>query len=260
MRKKVVTKIGDIFCIEFDGKFKCFFQYIANDCHQLNSSVIRAFKSRYPIEYDPDINDLVNSEVAFYAHTVLKSGIDFNAWYKIGRSMNLGEEKLSQILFGCTQDIRVYSVYDVEQVNPLANWYIWHVNEAHDGIGVLSPKYQDTIEIGLVMPYHQITNRMKFGYYTSSLVEYEILKRRPLPYADSFTRIANDDCNMMTYFHYRGEKVVRQVIVLPNGNIKLSERVPKLEEFSICSQNFSEIKWQFPHFIQEEEFECIWNK
>ena len=26
MRKKVVTKIGDIFCIEFDGKFKCFFQ------------------------------------------------------------------------------------------------------------------------------------------------------------------------------------------------------------------------------------------
>ena len=101
---------------------------------------------------------------------------------------------------------------------------------------------------------------MKFGYYTSSLVEYEILKRRPLPYADSFTRIANDDCNMMTYFHYRGEKVVRQVLVLPNGNIKLSERVPKLEEFSICSQNFSEIKWQFPHFIQEEEFECIWNK
>jgi len=140
MRKKVVTKIGDIFCIEFDGKFKCFFQYIANDCHQLNSSVIRAFKSRYPIEYAPDINDLVNSEVAFYAHTVLKSGIDFNAWYKIGRSTNLGEEKLSQILFGCTQDIRVYSVYDVEQVNPLANWYIWHVNEAHDGIGVLSPQ------------------------------------------------------------------------------------------------------------------------
>ena len=28
MKKRIITKIGDIFCVEFDGKFKCFFQYI----------------------------------------------------------------------------------------------------------------------------------------------------------------------------------------------------------------------------------------
>lgn len=40
MGKRIVTKIGDVFCIEIDGKYKCFFQYIANDLEQLNSSVI----------------------------------------------------------------------------------------------------------------------------------------------------------------------------------------------------------------------------
>lgn len=84
MAKRIVTRIGNVFCAEIEGKFKCFFQYIAKDMTQLNSSVIRVFKTHYPMEYKPVINDIIKDEVAFYAHTVLRAGIYFNAWYKIG--------------------------------------------------------------------------------------------------------------------------------------------------------------------------------
>ena len=43
MAKRIVTKIGYVFCVEIDNKYKCFFQYVANDMTQLNSSVIRVF-------------------------------------------------------------------------------------------------------------------------------------------------------------------------------------------------------------------------
>ena len=60
MAKRIVTKIGNVFCAEIDGKYKCFFQYIMNDLVQLNSSVIRVFKRRYPMDYKPDMEE--NSE------------------------------------------------------------------------------------------------------------------------------------------------------------------------------------------------------
>lgn len=259
MKKRIITKIGDVFCAEIEGKFKCFFQYITNDLFQLNSSVIRVFKRHYPMEYKPKIDDLIKDEVAFYAHTVLRPGIALNTWYKVGKSTDLGEDSLANVMFGHAQDIVVHSPNDIEFVDPLTNWYIWHINDPHIHVGKLPEKYQDIIEIGDVMPYHQIINRMRYGYYTSSSAEYELLKRIPLPEADSFTRIINEKENLSTYFHFRGEKVIRQIEVLPNCIIKLSEQNPTMGDYSICDQKFSEMKWKFPHFIQEEEFENVWN-
>ena len=258
MKKRIITKIGDVFCVEVDGKFKCFFQYIANDFYQLNSSVIRVFKHRYLMEYELSINEVVKDEVAFYAHTVLRTGIELGAWHKVGKSTDLGEEGLAKVMFGCAQDTKVYSPNHIERVNPLTNWYIWHVNKPHVNVGELADKYQDIIEVGSVMPYQQIVNRMKYGYYTFSFAEYEILKRIPLSDEDSFTRIANEEKNRVTYFHFHGEKVVRQIEVLSDNIIRLSEQAPIVENHSLYKRNFSEINWRFPHFIQKEEFESVW--
>ena len=49
MAKRIVTKIGDVFCSEIDGQCKRFFQYFAIDSTMLNSSVIRVFKQHYPM-------------------------------------------------------------------------------------------------------------------------------------------------------------------------------------------------------------------
>ena len=86
MVKRVVTKIGNIFCAEIDGQYKCYFQYIANDLTELNSSVIRVFKRHYPIEYIPDFDKIVKDEVSFYDHTVLSVGIRYGYWSKVGES------------------------------------------------------------------------------------------------------------------------------------------------------------------------------
>lgn len=57
MAKRIVTRIGNVFCAEIEGKFKCFFQYIAKDMTQLNSSVIRVLEKS---EYAVTANDLKN--------------------------------------------------------------------------------------------------------------------------------------------------------------------------------------------------------
>ena len=28
MAKRIITKVGDVFCVEIDNEYKCFFQYI----------------------------------------------------------------------------------------------------------------------------------------------------------------------------------------------------------------------------------------
>lgn len=85
-KKRIVTRIGNVFCAEIDNECKRFFQYVANDIECLNSSVIRVFKTKYPMDYKPNIEEIVKDEVEFYAHTILKFGIVFNAWYKVGTS------------------------------------------------------------------------------------------------------------------------------------------------------------------------------
>ena len=75
--KRIVTKIGDVFCAEIDGQYKRFFQYFAIDSTQLNSSVIRVFKQHYPMDYIPDISEIIAGEVEFYAHTVLRMEMVF---------------------------------------------------------------------------------------------------------------------------------------------------------------------------------------
>ena len=89
MVKRIVTKIGNIFCAEIDGQYKCYFQYIANDLTVLNSSVIRVFKRHYPISYVPNLEEIVRDEVLFYAHTVLSVGIRLGYWEKVGKCNNI---------------------------------------------------------------------------------------------------------------------------------------------------------------------------
>lgn len=91
MNKKVIARVGNIFCVEIDTSFKCFFQFVAYDKTQLNGQVIRVFKKRYPMEYKPDLNEIVQDEVSFYSHTVIKFGMDDNVWYKIGHCPNKGD-------------------------------------------------------------------------------------------------------------------------------------------------------------------------
>lgn len=59
---RVYIKIGDVFSVKMDLYGKKFFQLIAYDLTQLNSDVIRAFKTVYPANENPDLLEIVEAE------------------------------------------------------------------------------------------------------------------------------------------------------------------------------------------------------
>ena len=171
MAKRIVTKIGDVFCVDIDNQCKRYFQYIVNDMEQLNSSVIRVFKLHYPIDYQPIIDDIVKDEVEFYAHTVLRAGIVNNAWYKVGKSKDLGGDEYMDVLFGIAQACMGDSPTNIKWVDPVENWYVWHINEPSVRIGRLTEEYRH-VEMGPVMSYISIVDRLRYGHYTNKFPGY----------------------------------------------------------------------------------------
>jgi hypothetical protein len=163
MAKRVVTKIGDIFSVKINEKSKKFFQLIAFDLTQLNSDVIRAFKTEYPMDSSPDVGDIVNGEVAFYAHCVTNIGIKLGYWEKYNKCTEVG--KTDHILFRGTSDLGKrpgeYMISD--------KWYVWKINdEKFTRVGKLLGDNRKA-EIGLVMNHEDIVYRIKNGDYNFPL-------------------------------------------------------------------------------------------
>src|SRR5215211_4495716 len=123
MKKRVITKIGDVFSVKIDDSSQKFFQLIAFDLTQLNSDVIRAFKKKYSIETVPNFDEVVKDEVEFYAHCVTKWGVQLGFWEKVGKSSEIGS--LDHILFRDTPD---YGHREGEEPVRVSNsWFVWHI-------------------------------------------------------------------------------------------------------------------------------------
>jgi hypothetical protein len=156
MTSRIVTKIGDIFEVPLDDGSMKFIQYIANDQTQLNSSVIRAFKTKYPMDAQPAVDEITKDSVDFYAHTVLKPGIIRKIWKKFGKSPDIGG---LAILFRGTNDILD------PKVKVSKNWHVWEIAGPSRRVGELVGDNQKA-EIGAVMPADQIVHRMRTGKYS----------------------------------------------------------------------------------------------
>ena len=162
MTKRIVSKIGNIYCTEIDNQYKVYLQYIAKDLEQLNSTVIRVFKKRYPINYEPILEDIVKDDIDFYAHVMLNNGIRDGVWYKVGTHNDLGDTE--NICF------RTFSEGNYQHLTKSHRWYVWKINKPPVFIGELSNKYRH-YEIGWVFPYNQILSRIKTGNYTVRLLD-----------------------------------------------------------------------------------------
>jgi len=154
MAKRIITKIGDIFSVALNNGNQRFFQYIANDYSQLNSSVIRVFKKEYPAEYELNSEEVVKDEVDFYAHVILKFGIIEGAWQKVGKNQDVGDTE--NILF------RMYCSDAADHKDRL--WYAWYINNDNRfDVGVLSESFRKVSDIGLVFSAKDIIGRIKDG-------------------------------------------------------------------------------------------------
>lgn len=258
MAKRIVTKIGDVFCVEFGDGTKGYFQYIANDLTMMNSSVIRAFKTHYPINAKIKIEDIVKDNVDFYAHTILRPGIAENAWYKVGKSSDLGLEDFAKVYFGYTIPTD-YINNEVIDVDPLTNWVIWKYQIDFINIGKLPPEYHN-IEFGSILPYKCIKTRMLRGYYTATTDEYEILKRKPRPEYVSYIKYnKKDKPNTEFYLCFKGNFFEKGIIV-ENGNItRITRDEAILNHMEIARKKFSDTNWEYKNFITADVFDQVWN-
>lgn len=259
MAKRIVTKIGDIFCAEIDGKYKVYFQYIANDTEALNSSVIRVFQRRYRLTDILDVDEIVTDEILFYAHTVLRVGIEENKWYKVGKSDNLGLDKLENIYFGLAQSTYIDAeLMQIIHCDPQENLVIWHVNHEKRREGKLTNENKLKIEYGGVVPVGSIISRIKLGYDPGCNNIYYHAKRVPWDDVDSYTKLEDSESEDVAYLHFVGKKAVAIVIVTPNGKVYLDEQHPKSGEFKMFEGDFGDINWKYNEFITAEEFNEVW--
>lgn len=153
--KKTSIKIGDIFCVKIDDNYKMYFQYVADDLTQLNSAVIRVFKDKYSQNENLDFDKVVQGDISFYAHTVLKWGIKLGFWEKVGNCTVYG---------GITVLFRSSGDDGNLQIKISENWWVWHVNEEQEHVGKLTGENRFA-EIGSVIPADSIVHRMKTGKY-----------------------------------------------------------------------------------------------
>ena len=249
MAKRIVTKIGDVFCVEVDNAYKRYFQYFCNDISQLNSSVIRVFKKRYPMDYKPKLEEIVQDEVDFYAHTILRSGIENGSWYKVGKALEDFNEEINKPLFGYIDD---FDLDDDAEDNSVYNWYIWKINQPEETMESLPEEYRDAVEDGSIVPYIEILNRIKYGYYRYTSLENNTLKRHPHPYTDTYVK--RDTGNTTLYLHFKGEDVVQKIDVYSNG------KVNTVEGLSLQLPKFWETNWKYDEFITQEDFDDMWEK
>ena len=257
MVKRIVTKIGNIFCTKIDDRWKVYFQYICNDLTELNSSVIRIFITRYSIEEKVNLEDVVKGEIWFYAHTMLRDGIADGVWEKVGKSSNLGLEGLNKVWFAITHttryDQKTRTLFDVD---PDKNWLIWKVNEEMVRVGILSKEIVPYIEDGTVFHYSSVDQRIRLGYKKANGYIYKYLKRIPLPDVDSYTMI--DENGVKIWRHYIGEYVVQEVVEKDGVFVRLSKEEPAAYGMELDKREFWQTNWKYYNFITKEDFDKVW--
>ncbi|QQS40022.1 MAG: hypothetical protein IPM63_11690 [Acidobacteriota bacterium] len=158
---RIYTKKGDIFEAEYSEAEVKYLQYITNDMSQLNSDVIRVFKQVYKKGRTPELNEIVEGEVEFYAHCVVKWGVKLGFWEKIGNHPEVGD---LNILFRCTNDS--------PKVEISRDWRVWRVNEEPWFEAELSAEGRKADE-GSVIPPNSILHKIQAGEYDFVYPRYE---------------------------------------------------------------------------------------
>ena len=160
---KTNTKIGDVFSVKIDNNSKKYFQYIISDLTQLNSDVIRVFKKVQSTNYNPDLLEIINGEVEFYAHCITKLGLKMGYWESVGNISNVGN--FEKVLFRTCGD-------RAQQVKISQDWWLWKINEELKQVGKLVGDNRKA-EIGSVISPDSIVHRIQTGKYDFVYPEFE---------------------------------------------------------------------------------------
>jgi hypothetical protein len=153
--KRTKLAIGDIFEVPLEVNSKGYFQFIGIDDSQLRSDVIRVFSKRYANSEEPELEVILQDDVDFYAHCVIKTGIKHDFWQKVGHKDDIGP---ADIMFRSSLD------FGRSWIEISDRWEVWKISQPRKFVGKLPNSLLST-EFGTVFPPYEIIHRMKFGHY-----------------------------------------------------------------------------------------------
>jgi len=166
---RIYTKKGDIFSAKIDENNKKYFQYITNDMRQLNSDVIRVFKTIYPIDAKPDLSEVVKDEIDFVSHCVINLGIKMNYWTKEGKAEDIGD--FTNIIFRNTTNFGRH--INEEPIKISDTWYVWRIGDERTvRVGRLENENRNSY-IGLVFPPMGIIELLKGNKFPMLYPDFE---------------------------------------------------------------------------------------
>lgn len=171
-KKRIRPKIGDVFEVVLKNKTKGYVQYIGNDIEQLNSDVVRVFKTRYSADHTPDLKDVVKDGVEFYAHvTGVEFGVVNGEWERIGNINQLGDLKAP--LFrdpGDGSERRDGELHFWPKISK--SWYIWRMGQKKTYVEKLEGE-NIKADMGLVIWPDSVIERMETGKYSGFYPDYK---------------------------------------------------------------------------------------
>ena len=159
-RNKVLA--GCVLCVEIEGLYKRYFQFIGRDLYQLNTDVIRVFKTWYPLKDEPLIEDIVKDEVDFYSHTSAYIGVKQGLWFIVGRSSNIGKLENVGFYVSCAPPMGVDNIKS-------SHWEVWTLGHKRHYVGKLSPEYLQKYHYGYAFAPIHVLYRIKHGKYEGIL-------------------------------------------------------------------------------------------
>lgn len=146
--------IGDVYAIQLPDNRVGFMQHLANDSSQLGSNVVCVFRVIQAQDSPVDLAQIVQADIEFYAHVLLKAGETLGIWNKVGRA-NKAHTSLP-LWCKCIDSDRT--------IAESKNWKVWRTD------GLLIPAVLDSrdfleAEIGIVFSPLNIQARLINGQY-----------------------------------------------------------------------------------------------
>lgn len=259
MTKKKSPQIGDVFSVIVDNEFTAYFQYISDDYKHVCPHVVRVFRKRFPVPHVFCANEVLMGDILFYVHAPLEHGASLGVWKRVTNSPLEGVV-YEDVVFGeGTYEADSFSEEKGFKNDLLSHWRLWTLSGHQKNIGVLPQEMVDRVEIGRPFTYRNIIERIKLGYYKMTIPEYDILKRRPFPFVNSYLRKHELLDTRQHYWHFLGDTLMKE-IVLEKGEVERYAKMPAPGVHPITDDmRFWEINWEERDFITREEFEELWD-
>ena len=146
----------DVFEVPLGDK-KVYFQYLGKDAGALHSHTIRVFKTKYPIDSEQDLEDVVMGKVDFHAHVIIPRGVKEGFWKKAGPAKRINDQV--PVVFRRSDD------YGSKFSGISRRWRVWRFGEQSEYVGDLLTGEQKKAEVAPVVPPIDIVERATTGKY-----------------------------------------------------------------------------------------------